>query len=157
MEDSGIGIKPADQAKIFDNFRQADETTSRVFGGTGLGLAISRQLAALMDASLSVNSAAGQGARFTLKVPVQVDDATPSVGELATTTPVKLFHFGLGNNLGLFETYRQHWGLQLQAVASWMTFAVSSPMLARTRAPRPLYWWTLALWSLRPSASSLIA
>jgi len=118
VEDSGIGIKPADQAKIFDNFRQADETTSRVFGGTGLGLAISRQLAALMDASLSVNSAAGEGARFTLKVPVQVDDATPSVGELATTTPVKLFHFGLGNNLGLFETYRQHWGIQLQAVAS---------------------------------------
>ncbi|MDB5907025.1 MAG: two-component system sensor histidine kinase/response regulator [Massilia sp.] len=69
IEDSGIGIAPDQQQKIFDAFHQADGTTSRRFGGTGLGLSISRDLTALLGGELSVTSAPGKGSIFTLVIP----------------------------------------------------------------------------------------
>jgi CheY-like chemotaxis protein/signal transduction histidine kinase/CHASE3 domain sensor protein len=69
IADSGIGIAPDQQQKIFDAFHQADGTTSRRFGGTGLGLSISRDLTALLGGELSVSSAAGKGSVFTLVLP----------------------------------------------------------------------------------------
>jgi CheY-like chemotaxis protein/signal transduction histidine kinase/CHASE3 domain sensor protein len=69
VEDSGIGIPPEQQQKIFDAFHQADGTTSRRFGGTGLGLSISRDLTALLGGELNVTSSAGNGSMFTLTLP----------------------------------------------------------------------------------------
>ncbi|WP_051304666.1 PAS domain S-box protein [Chitinilyticum litopenaei] len=62
--DTGIGISPADLAKLFQPFEQADSSITRRYGGTGLGLTISRQLARMMGGDTGVESTVGQGSRF---------------------------------------------------------------------------------------------
>ncbi len=64
VEDTGIGIAPSDQARIFDAFSQADSSLARQFGGTGLGLAISRKIAERMGGDVTLRSVAGEGSRF---------------------------------------------------------------------------------------------
>lgn len=68
VEDTGPGIAPADQAKLFQPFSQVDTSATRRFGGSGLGLVISRQLAERMGASLELESTPGKGSRFSLKL-----------------------------------------------------------------------------------------
>lgn len=70
VQDSGIGIAPDKLERIFDPFSQADVSTTRRFGGTGLGLAISRQLIGLMEGEIWVDSTLGQGACFSVQVPL---------------------------------------------------------------------------------------
>ena len=64
VRDTGIGISPAAQKRIFETFTQADHTVFPNYGGSGLGLAISAQLVALMDGSIAVHSEVGQGSDF---------------------------------------------------------------------------------------------
>jgi two-component system, NtrC family, sensor kinase len=69
ITDSGIGMTPEQQAKLFQEFAQADRTTSQKFGGTGLGLAITRKLARMMGGDITVDSEAGKGSVFTVRLP----------------------------------------------------------------------------------------
>ena len=80
VADTGIGISPAAQQKIFQAFTQADSSTTRQFGGTGLGLTISRKLAELMQGTLSVQSEENVGSRFTLTLPFR--SGTPPRAEI---------------------------------------------------------------------------
>src|SRR5262244_2661868 len=67
--DTGIGMTAEQQAKLFEEFSQADATTAQRFGGTGLGLAISRKLARMMGGDVTVTSEPGKGSVFTVRLP----------------------------------------------------------------------------------------
>jgi signal transduction histidine kinase/ActR/RegA family two-component response regulator len=71
VDDTGIGIEPAQQAALFEPFAQADESLGRSHGGTGLGLALARGLARLMGGGVGVTSRPGLGSTFWLSVPLQ--------------------------------------------------------------------------------------
>jgi len=69
VADSGIGMTAEQQAKLFQDFTQADSLTARRYGGTGLGLAISRKLARMMGGDVTVASEPGKGSVFTVRLP----------------------------------------------------------------------------------------
>jgi signal transduction histidine kinase len=83
VSDTGLGMTTDQTAKIFEPFTQADVTTTRKYGGTGLGLAIVSRFCQLMGGTVSVDSEAGRGSRFTVTLPVEMvesaDRATASV------------------------------------------------------------------------------
>ncbi|HUG55049.1 MAG TPA: ATP-binding protein [Vicinamibacteria bacterium] len=69
VADTGIGIKPEDRERVFEDFRQADNSPAREYGGAGLGLSICRRLAHMMEGRLALESKVGQGSTFTLLLP----------------------------------------------------------------------------------------
>jgi signal transduction histidine kinase len=69
VADTGTGMTAEQQAKLFQEFTQADSLTARRYGGTGLGLALSRKLARMMGGDVTVESAPGKGSVFTVRLP----------------------------------------------------------------------------------------
>lgn len=77
IEDTGIGISPEQQQRIFDGFTQAEASTTRRFGGTGLGLAICKRLLNLMQSTLNLESELGRGSRFWFDLQCPIVDNQP--------------------------------------------------------------------------------
>lgn len=71
ITDTGVGIAPADQNKIFEEFAQSDSQISRKFGGTGLGLSISKKLAEIMNGKIELLSQKGKGSTFIVQLPLK--------------------------------------------------------------------------------------
>jgi signal transduction histidine kinase len=76
VSDTGIGMTAEQQAKLFEEFTQADAATAQKFGGTGLGLAITRKLARMMGGDVTVTSEPGKGSVFTVRLPGSGDSLT---------------------------------------------------------------------------------
>src|SRR6201996_2749951 len=89
VQDTGIGIAEADVGRLFQNFGQANRSTSSKYGGTGLGLALSQKLCALMGGGISIKSEVGQGSCFSMRVLAWMhqeqttEDAAPAALKMA--------------------------------------------------------------------------
>ena len=95
VQDTGIGIAESDIGRLFQNFGQANRSTSSKYGGTGLGLALSQKFCALMGGGISANSELGQGSCFAIRVlawmaPQQPGDELPSSAALAFANPATI-------------------------------------------------------------------
>lgn len=78
IEDTGIGIAPEQQERIFESFAQAESHTTFKYGGTGLGLAITKKLVNLLDGRIELLSEYGKGSRFSIYLPLNQIDAQPA-------------------------------------------------------------------------------
>lgn len=89
VKDTGIGMNPQQQAKLFDAFSQADVSTTRKYGGTGLGLTITKKFTEMMGGYILVDSEEGQGTTFSLHLPAHVVDAKKAIVD-SETSPLNI-------------------------------------------------------------------
>lgn len=103
VSDTGIGIEPATQGKLFQPFIQADASTTRRFGGTGLGLAICKRLAVTMGGSIALHSRPGHGSTFTLTLPFERLPEDSLKPEAVSVLPAPLDHNSPGGRVLVAE------------------------------------------------------
>jgi PAS domain S-box-containing protein len=120
VTDTGIGIAPEAQARLFQPFSQADSSTTRKFGGTGLGLAICKQLVEQMGGDITVSSVVGQGSTFRFTV-----ELTPQSAQALTTPLPRGPLYGRricivddnATTRRILEQYAEQWGLHSASAA----------------------------------------
>jgi signal transduction histidine kinase/CheY-like chemotaxis protein len=140
VSDTGVGIKPESQARVFESFAQEDGSTTRRYGGTGLGLAISKQLVELMGGSIGLMSEPGLGSTFWFTVRL------PRVSGAAVVSPPDLGSAGVllvsanASARAILAQQLESWGGEVAAVA---TLAAGLDVVTRSeRRRRP---WQLVI------------
>jgi anti-sigma regulatory factor (Ser/Thr protein kinase) len=162
VTDTGIGMTPEQQVKLFEEFTQADSSTARQYVGTGLGLAITRKLARMMGGDVTVTSEPGKGSVFTVRLSggadAQARSSTGSDGRRSPTTDhLKASGFREGAHVRVKTTPVHHsaWrcdglaacgaraagGVRSQGSATWVS--------ARLPLTRPLSHARLSPWRAR--------
>jgi len=115
VQDTGIGLSPDAQGRLFQSFSQADSSTTRKFGGTGLGLAICKQLTELMGGQIGVMSQAGEGSTFWFTLPLEMQpEATASARAMASRDLHGLQLCIVDDNpinLRIVKLYAERWGV----------------------------------------------
>ncbi|NVN89741.1 MAG: response regulator [Desulfuromonadales bacterium] len=136
VQDTGIGIAPEKQDRIFDPFEQGDLSTTKAFGGTGLGLAISRNLIELMGGDIRVASELGQGSTFTFTARF----ATQQTPQAVRTTPslkgrTALIVVDITINRDLLATMLAKWGVTVSLAESAAVALKALDESVRSAAP----------------------
>ena len=86
VSDTGIGMTPEQMGRLFEDFSQAEASTTRRYGGTGLGLALSRRLCRMMGGEITVHSTPGAGSTFTMRLPAVVAEANADPAPVASAS-----------------------------------------------------------------------
>jgi signal transduction histidine kinase/DNA-binding response OmpR family regulator len=134
VRDSGIGMTPEQQSRIFEAFRQADASMTRRFGGTGLGLAICQRLVGLMGGELHVHSAAAKGSAFSFQVPLAV--ARDVAGEPQPSGNLRILLVTRNSGLGhAVAALVERWGWRLDIAGG-----LGSVCLDIMASPPPYDW-----------------
>ena len=119
VRDTGIGIAPEKQARIFDSFSQVDESTSRRFGGSGLGLAISQQLVELMGGRIWVESEEGKGSTFYCTVRLGLGTPKTKRTDLVSLRGIKVLVVDdHATNRRILEEILKSWAMETELVES---------------------------------------
>jgi PAS domain S-box-containing protein len=142
VRDTGIGIPPEKQARIFEAFTQADGSTTRQYGGTGLGLTISSQLAALMGGHLCVESKLGQGStfHFTATFELQTEVGQPALAlerHKLQGVPVLVVDDN-ATNRRILKDMLTNWGMKPVVVESGAAALLALQEAAAAQTPFPL-------------------
>jgi two-component system, sensor histidine kinase and response regulator len=129
VQDTGIGIPPDKQTKIFQAFEQADNSTTRRYGGTGLGLSIASHLVKLMGGQIAVQSAPGQGSIFQFRVSFQRQPEAAPCGDLLPQVDLRglrvLIVDDNATNRLILEEWLRAWQTEPTAVADGLTALTS--------------------------------
>jgi CheY-like chemotaxis protein/two-component sensor histidine kinase len=138
VADSGIGISPEQQKKLFTSFNQADSSITKKFGGTGLGLAISKRIVELMQGTIWIESELGKGAKFifTIKAKKGAQTAGKAVatGTKATDFDFKKFTILVAEDM---EFNREILGKYLEKTGISLDFAFNGKLAVSTFSEHP--------------------
>jgi len=154
VRDTGIGIAPEVQDRIFREFEQANECAARTYGGTGLGLAISERIVKHMGGRITLQSESGKGSTFKVSIPLAASDAVAGQGGFAAPnlTGKSLMLVAQGNSQGnsqgieasLIARRLERWGGE--------TCIVSDPEAAIARLPERTWYAVLVEGALGPDS-----